>query len=220
MTVREKRVFFFMIQAALWSTIIHIFARPKIEVSGFVLEKVASVPAWICVGVDSVLALSVLAVVIVVARKWFLKHQMMPFPAILNVASCFFVLIYLPLYGNGSLLALAIITQAFYHNLQYIVVAVSFYLKEQGFPEGLPPTKISQLLTKPVGLKYIAYLTAAAMLAGMVISPGINQIGLHFGVKLEIVACAYYCATTLHHCLSDALIWRMKDPAVLKLLVS
>jgi hypothetical protein len=167
-----------------------------------------------------VLAASVAAVSVAVARRWFLKHQMMPFPAILNVATCFFVLVYLPLYGNGSIMALAIITQAFYHNLQYIVVAVSFYLKEQGMPEGLPATKISQLLTKPVGLKYFTCLTAAACLVGMVISPGVNQIGVHFGVKLELVACAYYCATTLHHCLSDALIWRMKDPATLKLLVS
>src|SRR6202034_4472815 len=85
LTVWEKRLFFFMIQAGMWSTIIHTFARETIEVGGFTLEKVATIPPWICWSIDSVLALSVVAVSVAVVRRWFLKHQMMPFPAILNV---------------------------------------------------------------------------------------------------------------------------------------
>jgi hypothetical protein len=136
----------------------------------------------------------------------------MPFPACATtiMAFCTLSLTYvLPA-------AFVIFIPTFYHASQYLVVTTAYYLKERGLPGDVPTSRIATLLVKEVVINYAVIIAAT----GALLYIGIPRLLFEIGFDKSLCLCVVYCVFNLHHYLTDAAIWKMRDPEVRKLLVA
>ncbi|MBU6453222.1 MAG: hypothetical protein KGS72_15675 [Cyanobacteria bacterium REEB67] len=107
----------------------------------------------------------------------------------------------------------------FFHGSQYLAVSLGFYLKERGLSENRISEVGSHLLREfvsPAGLRYWAMV----IMAGIALYVGIPHVLSYYGFQIVIVATIIQACVNFHHFVTDAAVWRLRDPVSRKVLLA
>ncbi|MBU6455709.1 MAG: hypothetical protein KGS72_28320 [Cyanobacteria bacterium REEB67] len=150
-----------------------------------------------------------LAFIALVVRRLIVSRQMFPLPGILAIISVAAITLS-P--RNGFYL----IGVTFYHASQYLAITFSYFLKEKALVKNgsVPLSLVPQFFSRNAliyffGIVALGYLTTNTIPVYMI------KIGMSDALVMGTV----YALLNCHHFLADALIWRIRDPQVRKLLV-
>lgn len=152
------------------------------------------------------------AFAIVVVRKYLKESKIIPLPSVL----CILTVACLGLSTDMANTMFWLYVPGFFHGSQYIAVCLAYYLKERGMPEGMNSWEISKVALGAPGMRYVALV----MLSGVFFYVGIphffNQIGFDYSMVAGLVL---FCVN-FHHFVTDAAIWRLRDPYCRKILIA
>jgi hypothetical protein len=171
------------------------------------------VPPWAVTVTVAVQIAFAIAFAIVVARKYQRDRVMFPFPALMTLST----LMLMPLAaGNSFLVVWYVISSVWFHSSQYLCVTAAYYLKERGLPEGVSYSDIGRLLWSRISGMYFGVLFLIGFSICYLLPCWLATRGIPAGLAFAGVV----VGLNFQHFLTDALIWKMRDPAVKKLLVS
>ncbi len=168
-------------------------------------EPVHAIASW-------ALILVVSAFVAITLRKLVTERKFPPLPVLSMIA----VICCFGFAEDRESMLIWFYGPAFFHGSQYLAVTLSYHLKQQGLPEGMPTSQISRLMFGLPGLKYMAI----AIAGGIVLYVGIPAISALFGYDRIMVLGLVFSLLSLHHIITDAAIWRLRDPQCRRLLIS
>ncbi|MBX9568939.1 MAG: hypothetical protein K2X77_08590 [Candidatus Obscuribacterales bacterium] len=166
------------------------------------LEQVAA----LCIVVSAVVFTACLV------RNFVSTKKLFPLPSLLLVLTAVIIFVLGPKITG----VLWIYVPAFFHGSQYVIATTAYHLKERGLPEGLPPNQIASLLQTEETYRYLGFL----LIAGLALFMGLPQMLAQFGFNLTTATAVIFTTAQFHHVLTDAAIWKMKDPKLRNLLVS
>ncbi|MFN8551548.1 MAG: hypothetical protein U0103_08680 [Candidatus Obscuribacterales bacterium] len=217
LTKNEKQVMFLMVQSAIVFMIVRMFSVK--EFAQFRLSNSIDVPfwnflpSWTTTVAGCVLGALVLLFAGVVARKYVRDKQMFPLPGLCTLMS----LIALGLCaGDKFLIIWYLFSTWWFHSSQYLVITSAFYLKEKGLPENMAFSEIGKLLWSPTFIKYYLLVFGTGFTVFYLIPCWLVSNGVEKAVAIGAV----YIAFNLHHYITDALIWKLRDPSIQKLLIA
>lgn len=213
----EKNVMFWMVQSCIIYMIVRMFSVK--EFAAFRLNNSYDVPfwqflpGWAATVAACVLGASVLLFAGVIVRKYQRDKVMFPIPGLLALMS----LIALGFCAGDKFLVIwYLFSTWWFHSCQYLVITSAFYLKERGLPEHLSMTQISKMLLTPTFIRYYLLLFGT----GFVVFFLMPNWLVNNGAEKAIALAAVYIAFNLHHYITDALIWKLRDPSIQKLLIA
>lgn len=156
-------------------------------------------------------ALSI-AMLVLIVRKFIVEKRALPFPASLLVVltaaiglSTGYANAFFWIYGPQ-----------FFHGSQYVAVSLAYHLKERHLVKGVTGSQIAALFLTKDAFKWMAI----AMSAGIFIYVGVPKFFEAIGFSFVAVSTTMTACINFHHFLSDAAIWRLRDPNCRKILVS
>ena len=148
----------------------------------------------------------------VIAKKWHREGKMIPVMALGQIGTVLAI-------GWSVGMASSMIWTygpGMFHGSQYLAVSLGFYIKEKGLQEGMLPKEVFKNWFTPRGLKYWAYV----VVAGMFIYVFVPHFMMYFGLTFGFVATIIQACVNFHHFVSDAAIWRLRDPKCREVLVA
>ncbi len=215
MNLWEKRIFKFAIDATIAYAILRQFTFKEWSVDKFIGQ---SLPFWgplpepIFVVADWTLKFAIVALVAMIVRKFVRERKVFPLPAALLTVTQI-AMFTVP---HSVTTNLWVYVPAFYHGCQYLVVSLSYFLKERGLPENVSTSQLGSLLLKPVTFRYYATL----FIIGIFIYGGVPALLQDFGFDYKVAFATIFCVINFHHFLIDAAIWRLRDPRLRNLLIA
>jgi hypothetical protein len=148
----------------------------------------------------------------VLLKKVIVDKQVMPIPAVLPVVTVAGIGL-----SSGMTSALMwLYAPPFFHGSQYIAVSMAYYLKERGLPEGAPAKAVAKLFWTAPMFRYLGLI----VLAGVFIYVGIPHICEGLGVPFAVTAGVCLATFNFHHFITDAAIWRLRDPKCRRILLA
>lgn len=105
---------------------------------------------------------------------------------------------------------------AYFHGSQYLAVSLSYHLKEKNLPEGMPAADIWQYVWTPAAQKFLGFIVVTGGFFYVVIPSFFAQIGFSY----SLVAGLVLGVVNFHHFITDAAIWRLRDPRCRKILLA
>ncbi len=150
--------------------------------------------------------------VFVVLKKFIKEKKLIPLPSMLLVltVSC------LGLSQDSSNAMMWFYVPGFFHGSQYLAVCLSYYLKEQGMPEGMSTWDVAKVAVKAPGLKYVG----TVILTGCFFYVGIPHFFMQLGFDYAMVGGLVLGVVNYHHFITDAAIWRLRDKRCRELLLA
>ncbi len=153
-----------------------------------------------------------LAFIIIVIRKFINERKVIPVPSLMIVLSVAAIGM-----STGYANSLFWLYGApFFHGSQYCAVSLAYHLKEKGMPEGLDPRRIASMFLTPTAFKWFGLV----FLSGCFIYVGIPHFLESFGFNFVIVATTIQACINFHHFVTDAAIWRLRDPKCRQILLA
>jgi hypothetical protein len=218
LTKMEKNIMNFMVHATMVFLIVRMFSLKDfgtyVLFNSYNLPFNAVLPEWATTVSLIVLQISVVAFVAMVVRKYIKQKQLFPLPGLLTLST----LIVMPFFAqNAFIMVWMLISQWYFHSSQYLVITSAFYFKERGLPEGVPMHEIAKMLKTKTFAKYYASILLLGFLCSYLFPRWLSE---HGAASTGIAFAAVYVAVNLHHFITDAFIWKLRDPAVQKLLVA
>jgi hypothetical protein len=148
----------------------------------------------------------------VVVRKYLLEGKLIPMPCVAMLMGVWALAV-----ATGySTIILWLWGTPFLHGAQYCMVSLSYYLKEKGMPEGMGTNQIARLLTTWPAIKWIMM----TIMGGCFIYVGIPDFFTKFGYDYMVIFSVVTACVNFHHFLTDAAIWRLRDPKMRQILIS
>ncbi|MBX9688393.1 MAG: hypothetical protein K2X27_16915 [Candidatus Obscuribacterales bacterium] len=173
---------------------------------GFTIPMLGPIPEIFTWTALSVLILSSICFLAILARKAVKEGRHMPLPAyFLLFTSVIMFTAGVEISGGFFLF-----TPAFFHAAQYLVVATYYNLKESGQTENVRPENMIRLLFSGANLKYYFGLLG---LGTMVFALAPFAISL-FGVSFTAAWAAIFVCGGFHHFLADSALWKLRDARV------
>ena len=149
----------------------------------------------------------------IVVRKYFTERKLIPIPSLMLILSVAAIGLSTG-FANSMLWFYG---AAFFHGSQYCAVALAFYLKEKGFAEGTDPRTIAKLFITPSAFKWYGLL----FLSGIFIYVGVPRfLDTTFAIKWVTAATCIQACLNFHHFVTDAAIWKLRDPKARKILLA
>jgi hypothetical protein len=143
--------------------------------------------------------------------RYFKKKEFFPLPALTAMLSLCILLNFertTPFFMLGV---------TFYHGSQYLAIIYSYFLREQALKDGRTIAGPSLLREYFTGRSIIYYFSI--ILLGFVTGIFFPQGLVRSGLEETLVIGTLYSAFNCHHFLADALLWRIRNKEVRKLLV-
>ena len=157
-----------------------------------------------------IMALFAVAFLSLVTGRLIVKKQFFPLPGLLAIVTVAAVL-FQP--RNG----LYLLGVTFFHSSQYLAIAFSYFLKEKALArEGKVP---DNLLPHFVSKRSLLYFLGTVALGYLGTVTMVNLLTQGAPPNTALILCTMYSLFNCHHYLSDALVWRIRDPKVKQLLV-
>lgn len=154
-------------------------------------------------------SLSVLGFCGVVVLKLIREGTLFPLPSLMVLVA----VITMGLSGRGTNAVLWFYIPPFFHGTQYLAIYLTYALKERG-EEG--PISLGRLLRSPLAGRLFA--TTIAM--GFVLYIGIPTLFEQFGFNYAMIGGLVLATVSFHHFLTDAAIWKLRDPRCRELLLA
>jgi hypothetical protein len=211
----ERKILKFLFDATIVYAIARQFTYPEWGSDNFLgkpLPYFQLLPGWFCAGLAGIVQFAALAFVCMVIAKFIRERKMLPLPAALLMVTGISIF----LIPKSIASSLWLYVPAFYHGCQYLVVATSFRLKEQGLPENVSAHQLSHMLLRSSNLQYWGQLFMIAIFIYIGVPRLLNQVGVDFVTAFATI----FCVINFHHFLVDAAIWKLRDSKVRKLLVA
>ncbi len=215
----EKNIMSLMVHATMLFLIVRMFSLKDFGAyflfnGMYQLPFIGLLPEWATTVSLVILQVSVVAFVAMVVRKYIKQKQLFPLPGLMIIST----LTLMPfLAQNSFIIVWMLISQWYFHSSQYLVITTAFYFKERGLPEGMPTSKIANMLKTKTFAKYYA----AIFLFGFVVSFIFPRwLGAHGAASMGVAFAAVWVTVNMHHFITDAFIWKLRDPVVQKLLVA
>jgi hypothetical protein len=212
----EKKIMLSMIQCTIIYMVVRMLSIRDFGnavINGYVVSFWSVLPEWTSAVALGALQISVLLFALMVVRKYVKEKQLLPLPAMLNLMTAVFMSF---MTAKPFLAMWFLFSQWYFHSSQYLVVTSAFYLKERGLPENLPLSKISQMLCR----KAFAIYFGALFTFGFCVFYLLPLWLADHGVQRAMAFGGIWIAFNLHHYITDAFIWRLRDPQLQKLLIA
>ncbi len=210
----EKRI----LHAVFQSLTLYTWARlgTSIESGQFELGQakvlfVPFLPDWTYAATQFAFEACLLLFVGMVVLKYVRTRALYPLPALVLLASTVVFYTLTPIMFS----LLAYFLAAYYHASQSWCVTTSFYWKNRGLPAGVTYSTIWKVFHKRATWGYFALLMVFTELIFRVL-PRIIALG---GINLTVCFAAVAVVFSIHHFLSDAAIWKLRNPKFRKMLV-
>jgi hypothetical protein len=152
------------------------------------------------------------AFVVVLVAKYFRDGKLMPWPSLCMIAT----VAGLGLSRDMANTMFWFYVPGFFHGSQYLAVCLAYYLKERGMPEGMDSWNIAKVALGAPGLKY----TGLIVLSGVFFYVGIPHFFMQIGYNYAMMGGLVLFCVNFHHFITDAAIWRLKDPYCRKILLA
>lgn len=152
------------------------------------------------------------AFVIVLVRKYLREDKIMPWQAFLLI----FTVGCLGLSKDVANTMFWLYVPGFFHGSQYLAVCLAYYLKERGMPEGMNTWEISKFAMGAPGMKYLGLV----ILSGVFFYVGIPHFFMQIGYNFSMIGGLVLACVNYHHFITDAAIWRLRDPYCRKILLA
>jgi hypothetical protein len=150
--------------------------------------------------------------VMLLIRKAIVEGSFIPFPAVAMTASVGAI-------GLSTGYANAIFWTygpQYFHGSQYLAVSLGYHLKEKNLPLGMTGSQIMSMLLTKDAFRWMSI----TVLAGIFIYVGVPSTFQQLGYSFVAVATVLQACINFHHFLTDAAIWRLRDPNCKKVLVA
>jgi hypothetical protein len=168
-------------------------------------EVLFFIARFACVGMT-------IAFVVLLARKYFKENKLMPWPSLMIVAT----VAGLGLSQEAANSMFWFYVPGFFHGSQYLAVCMAYYLKERGMPQGMDTWSITKSALGSPGMKYLGLV----VLSGCFFYIGIPHFFMQIGFSYSLVAGLVLACVNYHHFVTDAAIWRLRDPRCRKILLA
>ena len=210
----HKRMLWLMMHATAIFAILRMLTYKEWNADGFLAQRIpfwGPLPEQFLQTCTAALALSAAAFAICVLKKAVMERQMMPLPALLMIATGVAVFVL----GKDLAGTLWLYVPAFYHGSQYVVLSTSYYLRESGRADKVPAAEFSRLFGASAGLRYMGLLLVLALSIYVAVPRLLGEVGFSYSLSFATI----FVAFNLHHFVTDAAIWKMRDPEVRRNLV-
>jgi hypothetical protein len=154
-------------------------------------------------------ALSVMAFGIVIVVKFFRERKVFPLPSLMVLLT----VVALGLTESSTNALLWFYVPPFFHGTQYLAISLSYALKER---EELQRITLGTFIRSPL----VSRLFAITVIVGALLYVVIPQIFVRFGYDYATVAGLILAIVNFHHFLTDAAIWKLRDPRCRKILLA
>ena len=214
----EKNVMLGMTYATILYVILRMYSMPDFgaitySLAGYNVPFWPLVPEWVCAVSLGIVQLSVLAFAAMVISKYIKEKRVFPMPALVTIMS----LVMLPLLvGKSFNMIWFLFSTWWFHSCQYLVITTSFYFKERGLPENVQLSQIARMLFTKEFAKYYGLLFAVGFVASYTVPMWMTD----HGIGKFLAFATIYVTLNLHHYVTDAMIWKLRDPQIQKLLVA
>lgn len=215
MTSVEKEIFrWFMFSMVGWTTIRFLTFRDLSPRNWFGVD----IPFWGPLPIvfhntsRFLFFFMTVAFVIVLVRKYFKEDKIMPWQAFLLI----FTVACLGLSKDVANTMFWLYVPGFFHGSQYLAVCLAYYLKERGMPEGMNTWEISKAAMGAPGMKYMGLV----ILSGVFFYVGIPHFFMQIGYNFSMIGGLVLACVNYHHFITDAAIWRLRDPRCRKILLA
>ena len=215
MTNMEKEIFrWFMFSMVGWTTIRFLTFRDLSPRNWFGVE----IPFWGPLPIvfhhasRFLFFFMAIAFVIMLVRKYFREDKVMPWQSFLLIltVAC------LGLSKDIANTMFWLYVPGFFHGSQYLAVCLAYYLKERGMPEGMNTWEISKYAMGAPGMKYLGLV----ILSGVFFYVGIPHFFMQIGYNFSMIGGLVLACVNYHHFITDAAIWRLRDPRCRKILLA
>jgi hypothetical protein len=148
----------------------------------------------------------------IIAKKLLRERKVYPLPSAMIVTT---------ILGLGLILGPAngllwLYVPAFFHGSQYLAVCLTYFLKERGVPEQRAFQQMGRLLFSAPAVKFFALAVASGCLFYVAVPYSLSRLGFDFALVAGLVL----AIINYHHFITDAAIWRLRDPRYRKLLLT
>ena len=148
----------------------------------------------------------------VVIRKAVVERRVLPLPAMMLIAT----VACLGLSSGSTNSIMWFYVPGFFHGSQYLAVSLSYYLKERGLPEGMAPKDIAKVAIGGPGRMYLG----TVIVTGFFLYIALPQFFMGLGFSYAMVAGLTLGVANYHHFITDAAIWRLRDPRCREILLA
>lgn len=156
---------------------------------------------------------SILLFVAMVVRKYVKEKVVFPFPALLTLTT----LVIMPfLAGTSFVFVWVWLSTTFFHSAQYICVTSAYYFKEKGLPENVSLWQISKMLKTWQFARYFGIIFSVGFLLSFLLPTYMADHGADKALAFSSI----WVFVNFHHFAVDSFIWKLRDPALQKLLIS
>lgn len=216
MTKNEKLIMAAMINCTILYLVLRMFSMQSYgtgKLFGAEIPFWNFVPAYITSYAGILLIASIAVFFGMIARKYVVDKVMFPLPGLLTLMT----LVILPYFaGEAFFLVWMLFSQHFFHSSQYLVVTTAYYLKERGLPENTSFWEISKMLkTRTFAMYFGIIFSTGFFLAFLFPNFLVDQ-----GATKFLAFAAIYVFINTHHFAVDGLIWKLREPALQKLLIA
>jgi len=171
--------------------------------------RVPELPSWILHATGLFVGFALLELICALVTRAHCKNEHLPLPVALLLMTC--MLIFLMPRDNMQFLWLFV--PAFFHATQYICVTGRYTMNRIAQMKGLETTP-SFLSNEFFGYGLQIFAVGLTL---FVLVPAIPKM---IGIDYLVSFAAIFCAINLHHFCADFVLWRLRDPALKKLIVS
>jgi len=210
----EKETFRWFIRALTAFVIIRFLTFESLSPRnwfGVPLPFWGPLPRSIYLAAGAAVIASTAALVFIVLKKMVFERRLPPLPTLLLVST-----ICALGFTNGTSNALMwFYVPAFFHGSQYLAVCLAYSLKERGLPEGLPAREIWRAVATPLAARFLATTIITGTFFYIAIPHFFSQLGFDYALIAGLVL----AVVNFHHFVTDAAIWKLRDPRCRQILL-
>jgi hypothetical protein len=214
MNVREKQIFKLLLTAIAIFVVTRLLCMREFVTYDLwgIPVPFANLPRPIHYASQVFLGGVFLAFASMVVRKYIRERKMIPMPCLTMLLGVWCLAV---ASGYGTII-LWLWGTPFLHGAQYCMVSLSYYLKERGMPEGMGTNQIARLIMTWPAIRWIGM----TVLGGCFIYIGVPDFFEKFGYSFMIIFSVVTACVNFHHFLTDAAIWKLRDPKMREILIS
>lgn len=156
-----------------------------------------------------IFSISVIAFCFVMLTKFIQERKVFPLPGLMVLLT----VVALGLTESSTNALLWFYVPPFFHGTQYLAICLSYALKERGEVQTI---SLGKLLRSPLAFRLFAITVAMGAFLYVVI-PRVFEL---FGFDYALVAGLVLAIVNFHHFLTDAAIWKLRDPHCRRILLA
>jgi hypothetical protein len=211
----ERKVVYLLFQSLAWYSWARFFTVPaygSLYLNGFTLPFLGPLPVWVMNDALGVFQAIFVIFAVMVIRKYLREKKVIPLPALILIATTIWVYTLTDSWFN----LLTFFIGAFYHGSQSWCITTAFHCKAHGLENGITNKTIWKVFFRKSTWGYLFLLFVFSELL-YTVAP---RLLTHCGISLSVAFATIAVVFSTHHFMCDAAIWKLRDPAMRKLLIS